>query len=162
MMMTKIWFRYTMNNEVFKWQCCIDIYIYIKNKNKLLRQALWLQIMEARTVSVSLNQTYNKWEEAATMRTVQITIACTKGEREREKLGTQVLIQPVTERKSFNVNRNIYMYKVNHSNNNYEKNATKKKRTKKINKKKQHLYAFKCFLFTSNENKNSKYIGTQV
>ena len=65
------------------------------------------------------------------MRTVQITIACTKErerEREREKLGTQVLIQPVTERKSFNVNRNIYMYKVNHSNNNYEKNATKKKR----------------------------------
>ena len=50
------------------------------------------------------------------MRTVQITIACTKGERERErKLGTQVLIQPVTERKSFNVNRNMYMYKVNHS-----------------------------------------------
>ena len=60
------------------------------------------------------------------MRTVQITIACTKErEREREKLGTQVLIQPVTERKSFSVHRNIYMYKVNHPNNNYEKNAKK-------------------------------------
>ena len=68
------------------------------------------------------------------MRTIQITIACTKGESEREKLGTQVLIQPVTERKSFNVNRNIYMYKVNHSNNNYEKNGTTKKE-----KRKKHL-----------------------
>ena len=75
------------------------------------------------------------------MRTVQITTACTrererererdretetetKTEREREKLGTQVLILPITERKSFNVNRNIYMHKVNHSNNNNEKNAT--------------------------------------
>ena len=65
------------------------------------------------------------------MRTVQITIACTKGEREREKLGTQVLILPITERKSFNVNRNIYMYKANHSNNNYEKNATKTKNKQK-------------------------------
>ena len=37
--------------------------------------------METRTESVGLNQTHNKWEEAATIRTVQI-IACTKGERE--------------------------------------------------------------------------------
>ena len=69
------------------------------------------------------------------MRTVQVTIACTKGERERgggregererereretqrererererEKLGTQVLKLPITERKSSNVNRNIYI-----------------------------------------------------
>ena len=43
--------------------------------------------MEARTISVRLNQTHSKWEEVATMRTVQITIACTKGKREREKLG---------------------------------------------------------------------------
>ena len=52
-----------------------------------------------------------QWEEAATMRTVQITTTCTKGERERErereKLGTQVLILPIMERKSFSVNRNI-------------------------------------------------------
>ena len=71
------------------------------------------------------------------MRTVQITIACTK-EREREKLGTQVLKQQVTERKSFNVDRNIYMYKVNHSNNNYEKNAPPPP-PKKKKKKKEHL-----------------------
>ena len=71
-----------MNNEVFKWQYCIDsIEIHTKTP---FRQALWLQIMEARTASVGLNQTHNKWEEAATMRTVQITIACTKGKRERE------------------------------------------------------------------------------
>ena len=45
------------------------------------------------------------------MRTVQIKIACTKGKREREReLGTQVLILPITERRSFNVNRNIYIY----------------------------------------------------
>ena len=44
------------------------------------------------------------------MRTVQITIACTKEEREREKLGTQVLILPIMERRYFNVNWNIYIY----------------------------------------------------
>ena len=45
------------------------------------------------------------------MRTVQITIAYTKGEREREreKLGTQGLILPIMERRSFNVNRNIHI-----------------------------------------------------
>ena len=32
--------------------------IYTKT---LLRQALWLQIMEAQTVSVGLNQTHNNW-----------------------------------------------------------------------------------------------------
>ena len=58
------------------------LHIYIHTQ-KLLRQALWLQIMEARTVSVCLNQTHHKWEEAATMLTVQITITCTK-RRERE------------------------------------------------------------------------------
>ena len=79
------------------------------------------------------------------MRTVQITIACTKGEREREKLGTQVLIVPITERKSFSVNRNIYMYKVNHSNNNYEKNATKKQTNKKAKSIYKHLhFSFFC------------------
>ena len=51
-------------------------------------------------------------------------------EREREKLVTQVLILPITERKYFSVNGNIYMYKVNHSNSNYEKNATKKQNKK--------------------------------
>ena len=30
--------------------------------------------------------------------------------REREKLGTQVLILPIMERKSFNVNLSIYIY----------------------------------------------------
>ena len=51
------------------------------------------------------------------MRTVQITIVCTNGERETEreteKLGTQVLILPIMERRSFNVNRNIYIYTYN-------------------------------------------------
>ena len=44
----------------------------------------------------------------------------------------------------------------NHSNIN-EKNAPKKKK-----KKKEHLQAFTFSLFTNNENKNSKYIGTKV
>ena len=82
------------------------------------------------------------------MQSVQITIVCTEGERqidrerEREKLGTQVLILPIMERKSFNVNRNIIynIYKVNHSNNNEKKNATK-------NKTKKHLQAFTFFPF---------------
>ena len=46
------------------------------------------------------------------MRNVQIAIACTKekrvgerGGRERDKLGTQVLILPIMERKFFYVNR---------------------------------------------------------
>ena len=38
---------------------------------------------KVRTVIVGLNQTHNKWEEAVTMRTAQITIACTKGERDK-------------------------------------------------------------------------------
>ena len=86
------------------------------------------------------------------MRSVQITIVCTEGEkeidreREREKVGTQVLILPIMERKSFNVNRNIIynIYKVNYSHNN-EKNATK-------NKTKKHLQAFTFFPFINNEN----------
>ena len=47
------------------------------------------------------------------MRTVQITIAFTKGEREREREReggwAQVLILPIMERRSFNVNRNTYI-----------------------------------------------------
>ena len=43
--------------------------------------------------------------EIAHKRIIQITIACTKGER---KLDTQVLILLIMESRSFNVNWNIY------------------------------------------------------
>lgn len=42
--------------------------------------------MEVRTLSAGLNKTHNKYEEAAEMQTIQITIACRKEtgiERER-------------------------------------------------------------------------------
>ena len=51
------------------------------------------------------------------------------------------------------------MYMFNHSNISNEKNAPKKK---KREEKKEHLQAFTLSLFTNNENKNSKYIGTKV
>ena len=52
-------------------------------------------------------------------------------------MGTQVLILPIMERRSFNVNRNIYI--VNHSNNN--KNEKKKEKKKKKSTYK-HLHFF--------------------
>ena len=42
--------------------------------------------MEVRTLSAGLNKTHNKYEEAAEMQTIQITIACRKETgRERER-----------------------------------------------------------------------------
>ena len=43
--------------------------------------------MEARTVSVGLNQTHNKWDEIATMQTVQITNSVWKTKQTKKEWG---------------------------------------------------------------------------
>ena len=43
--------------------------------------------MEARTVSVGLNQTHNKWDEIATMQTVQITNSVWKTKQNKKRGG---------------------------------------------------------------------------
>ena len=50
---------------------------------------------------------------------------------------------------------------VNHSNNNNEKNVKKRKRKKGGEKRSIYKHVIIFFLFTNNENKNSKYIQGQ-
>ena len=69
--------------------------------------------------------------------------------REREKMGTQVLILPIMERKSFNVNRNICIksepFKLQQREKRNRKTNNKKKKEKQ--KKKQAYKSIYIFPF---------------